>query len=126
MVEFRATDQVFYRGPDGTVIDAGRLQAVLEDQGKVLRVERDSSSYEEVRSEVSGSLSRKLIDPSDDPCRAGIYRQFGSQLIGPLDYETFPARERVEGTARLLRRVFPEVVSHMTDQQWRDFQGAKA
>jgi hypothetical protein len=111
-------EAVFYRGPSGTIIDAGALEAELARQDLSLSLYRDNGAR------VLAKDWREALSPDDDPCRAEIRKE--GQFV---DDERFSAGERVEGTARLLRRVLPEpakVISHMDPLQWSDFQGSKA
>jgi hypothetical protein len=113
-------ETVIYRGPNGTTVDVSALEAALEAQDMVLSLSRDAMAGK-VRVPTPTGLEshfeyRQVASPSDDPCRAEIHRRAGTKSI-LLDAEEFPAFERVEGIARLLRRVLPnpsEVIAHMS------------
>jgi hypothetical protein len=99
-------ERVFYRGPSGTVIDTDALSKALDD--------------------LKGPRLFLGIHEDREPCRVEL-----RPLVGDAaDHEEYatPA-ERYGAVAELVRRALPEpakVISHMSDDQWADFQGCKA
>ena len=113
-----------YRGPGGTTIDAMAMEAELAKQAMYLVTTRDSG-YGRILLDHN-SPPRKVTSPDDDPCTAQI-KTTGRIKDIVVDEESFTAGERVEGLARLLRRVLPEpakVLAHMSDDQRADFIGS--
>jgi hypothetical protein len=110
-------ETVIYRGPSGTTIDRNALQRELDRLGWTISFDWNRGNPDAVR------LREKLGFPDESSVSFGV---FGPGGIGPLDTEQVQATERVEGLARLLRRVLPEpakVIAHMSDVQAEDFIG---
>jgi hypothetical protein len=119
-------ETIIYRGPSGTTIDAAAMEAELAKQSMCLVTRRDTD-YGCIPLDAH-SPPRKITPPDGDPCTAQI--ESTGRIKGiVVDEESFTAGERVEGLARLLRRVLPEpakLIAYMDDEQFRCFQGSKA
>jgi len=105
-------ETILYRGPSGTTIDA---QAMLEELRAVhLRLVFESVKEPSLRLRAGGEdFTVRFLD--DETWRAEIHPADYKQV---LDFEEGNGPEKVEGVARLLRRVLPEpakVIAHMPE-----------
>ena len=100
---------ILYQGPSGTTIDVEALKCELDKIGRRISFDWNSGEADAIR-------LREALGLSDES--AVTFSVFASNGIGPLDEEQAPAAERIEGLARLLRRILPEpakVIAHMSD-----------
>lgn len=123
--EIAGTERIIlYDRHSGVTIDEAAMKSELEALGLVVRIHR----YSEVPSPHPEIPARRRLNPDDDPMTAEVIRHApGKEIV--VDDEEFPAHERIEGLARLLRRVLPEparVLASMTPGQFDAYQGAKA
>jgi|GEM_PF-3035255 len=105
-------ETILYRGPSGVTIDS---QAMLDElRATNLRLVLESAKEDPVTYRVGGE-DHTVRGFDDEPWRAEIHPADRKQV---LDFEEGNGPEKVEGVARLLRRVLPEpakVVAHMSD-----------